>query len=45
MLDQWLVVVNGVDMVDDVRLRPESELSAREGIREVRLLALIDCDR
>lgn len=45
LLDQWFIVVNGVDMVEDVRLRPESELSAREGIGEVHLHALVDRDR
>ena len=37
MLDQWFVVVSGVDMVEDVRKRHEQQLSAREGIGEVSL--------
>ena len=37
MLDQWFVIVNGVSMVEDIRLKPENELSTREGAGEARL--------
>ena len=35
MLDQWFVIVNGVSMVEDIRSKPENELSTREGAGEV----------
>ncbi|KAM5543812.1 hypothetical protein V8D89_002429 [Ganoderma adspersum] len=34
MLDQWFVIVNGVSMVEDIRSKPENELSTREGAGE-----------
>ena len=36
MLDQWLVVVSGREMVEDIRKRPEEELEVPRGAQEVR---------
>ena len=35
LLDQWLVVVSGPKMVDELRRRPDEELSFMEGIEDV----------
>ena len=35
MLDQWLVVVTGPSMIEELRKRPDTELSFNEGIGEV----------
>ncbi|KAI0765883.1 cytochrome P450 [Trametes elegans] len=40
LLDQWLVVVAGPEMVADVRTRPDSELSHTEGASEFTHLRL-----
>ena len=36
LFDQWMVVVNGRKLVDDLRKRPDDELSFNEAIEEVR---------
>ena len=35
LFDQWLVVVCGSNMVDELMRRPDSEVSFLEGIEEV----------
>ncbi|KAI9060502.1 cytochrome P450 [Trametes sanguinea] len=35
MMDQWLVVVSGPELVDELRKRPDNELSFHEGIGEI----------
>ena len=37
LLDQWTVVVSGPKLVDELRKRPDEELSFMEGTEEVRL--------
>ena len=34
--DMWLVVVSGSEMIDDLRRRPDDEVSFLEGAEEVR---------
>lgn len=34
MLDQWMVIVSGSKMVDDLRKRPDDEVSFIEGAEE-----------
>ena len=34
--DKWLVVVSGSEMLDELRRRPDDELSFLEGAEEVR---------
>ena len=41
LLDQWTVVVSGPKMVDELRKRPDEELSFIEGTEEVRSLRLL----
>ena len=36
LLDQWMVIVSGPNMVDELRKRPEEELSVMDGLLEVR---------
>ena len=36
LFDQWLVVVSGTNMVDELMRRPDHEVSFLEGIEEVR---------
>ena len=37
-MDHWLVVMSGSKLVDEVRKRPEEQLSLIEGIEDVRFL-------
>ena len=41
LLDQWLVVVSGPKMVDELRRRPDEELSFMEGIEDVSRLSVL----
>ena len=34
MLDQWMVIINGSKMVEDIRKRPDDEVSFIEGAEE-----------
>lgn len=35
LLDQWVVIVSGPDMIDELRRRPAEELSVLDGLLEV----------
>lgn len=41
LLDQWVVVLTGKQLIEDLRKRPESELSLSESIEDVRRLTPI----
>lgn len=41
LLGQWVVVVSGPNMVDELKKRPEDELSVIEGLLEVRVTSMI----
>ena len=43
LLDQWMVIVSGSKMVDELRKRPDEELSFIEGVEEVRRRVLQMC--
>lgn len=38
LFDQWMVIVNGRKLVDDLRKRPDDELSFNEALEEVRTI-------
>ena len=44
-LDKWLVVVSGPEMLDELRRRPDEEVSFLEGAEEVRrvIVCLVSC--